>query len=104
MASLFHLNFKDFLVDVPEAAFQSAVTPFLGTAAREQFFNRQFAPTHNRFLARLGDQIQAGQLPTARFPDFLEEIDFEQLFRSTPAALRPGGQFGELVPRTSFLF
>ena len=97
-------NFQDFLGDVPEAAFHSAVKPFSGTSAREEFFNRQFTPLRNRFLGKLGDQVKGGELPTARFNTFLEEIDFDQLFRSTPAALRPGGQFGELVPRTSFLF
>ena len=99
-------NFLDFLEEVPEAPFFATVAPFARTPGRERFFGSDFAPIRQQFLGTLGQQIQGGQLPTARFQDFLNNQDLfnpNRRFLQTPRAFRPGGDpASRLAPRAQF--
>ncbi len=85
------------LDEVPEAAFSAALQNFGGTQNQQAFFPGQFDNIHQMFLGALGQQIQAGQDPTASFTNFLQgqnpfvNFDFNNFFANTPRASRPGG-------------
>lgn len=98
------------LEEVPEAAFSAALQNFGGTQNQQSFFPGQFDNIHQMFLGALGQQIQAGQSPTATFTDFLagnnpfQQFGFQNFFANTPQAQRPGGLSETFLnPRFRFL-
>jgi len=99
-------NFQDILEADPtgqRALFFSFQNQFGRSPRQRLFFQNQFANLHNEFLGRLGQQARSGQVPTQRFTNFLENIDFNQRFASTPPQLR-GDFTSRFAPRTRFLF
>ncbi len=93
----------DFLEEEPDIPFfgrlfeqdqgRGRFTPNQQSAFRDQ--RKQFT---DRFLALINEQIQGGELPTARFQDFIGDFDFGQEFNQ---------QFGPgtaaFAPRTRFI-
>lgn len=67
-----------------------------------RFFERRFDPFYNRYLGRLGELQQGGQLSGQGFGGFLEDIDFRQEFGGFSPYLR-GERPGLYSPRTRFL-
>lgn len=68
----------------------------------QRLFENQFGRFQNQFLGRLGQQIQAGEAPTARFDPFLSGFDFERELSALPPSQRGVG-IGRFAPFTSFL-
>ena len=84
--------FMDFLEYEPEAAYYSSPAGGAGTGAfaqgtpnQKRYYQNQFQNTYNEFLGALGGQIRAGEDPTMRFTDYLEDIPWTERY----AALTP---------------
>ena len=95
--------FQDFLEEEPDIPFFGQL--FSQQGGRDQFTPNQQAAFRNqrqqftdRFLAQIFDQIQGGQLPTARFTDFIGDFDFGREFNQ-----QFGPQTAQFAPRTRFL-
>ena len=97
-------DLSEFLLEQnPRAAFFNAIRPFGTTPNRRRFFESQFDPFVDRFLGRVGEELQGGQFPELTFSNFLQDQDFGREFFNASASQR--GQFGGgLNPRTRFLF
>ena len=59
--------FQDFLETSPRVGYQSFQGQFGDSPNQRRVFENQFQTLHNRFLGTLGEQIQQGGMPTARF-------------------------------------
>ena len=59
--------------DIGERTLFQSISPFSGSPGQELQFQGLFAPTFNRFLGALGDQIRSGEEPTLTFNQFLTE-------------------------------
>lgn len=105
-------NFRDFLEEEPRLPFNAALNRFKQTGNQRNFFQNQFGGIFNRFLGTLGQQIQGGEAPTARFEDFLggrsqfdPGFNLQNFFRSTAPSLRGGQPQSFFAPRSrSFFF
>ena len=63
--------------------------PFLGKLYSQGFkrskrdaLENMFGEFQNRFLGKLGSQILSGEAPTARFRDFVDELDFDREYKT----------------------
>ena len=66
----------DFLSTNPRAAFASNI-PL--TSPMSRFFLDRYNEYYNRYLGRLGEQARMGQqLPSLRFSNFLQDINWGQ--------------------------
>lgn len=96
--------FEDFLEEEPDIPFfgrlfeQGPEGRDLFTPNQQSAFRNQRQQFTDRFLALINEQIQGGELPTARFADFIGDFDFGQEFNQ---------QFGPgtaaFAPRTRFI-
>ena len=82
--------FIDYLESDPTAAYYSNPSPtaqrFMGgSQGQQRYFQNQFQNIYNEYLGELGSQIRAGETPTMRWRDHLEDIPFTQRY----AALSP---------------
>ena len=100
-------QFQDFLGDVMEEIPRLPFYSFVGEQARSpqqrRFFSNQFSDVYNQFLGALGTQARAGQMPSMRFTDFLQQKPFSERFTSQPPAFRGVFQ-SSLAPRARKLF
>lgn len=97
--------FADFLEDPgfgQRAAFFSQQGRFGTSQARQGFFENRFSQFQNQFLGNLGQQILRGEDPTLRFADFVQDIDFNREFASTPPNLR-GSFASRFAPQARFI-
>lgn len=105
-------DFSDFLEEEPRLPFNAALNRGNFSGQQRNFFQNQFGNIFNRFLGTLGQQIEGGQAPTARFTDFLggrsqqdPGFSLENLFRRTAPSLRGGQPESFFAPRArSFFF
>jgi len=95
--------FPDFLNEVPESAFFSRIGQFSDSPRRQNFFQNQFPNVENQFIGAIGSQFRTGQAPSLKFDDFLNDFDFDRLFRDQSRFQR--GRTSNLFnPSTRFLF
>jgi len=104
MGNPFDQSFWDELIGQnPMETYQSFV-PQLGAGRspnqKEQIRN-SFDRIQNKFSGILFGQIRAGQQPTARFTDFLQDDPFKQIFQNQTPSQR-GFQSGSFAPPTRF--
>jgi|TARA_R100000306_G_scaffold62174_1_gene67450 hypothetical protein len=80
--------FMDFLETEPAAAYYSSPGGQAfrgGSQGQQRYFQNQFQDIYNEFLGGLGQQIRAGQVPTMRWAEYLENVPFTERY----AALSP---------------
>lgn len=94
--------YADFLDLAPESAFFSTPTFQQATPNLRNFLQTGFRDFHNEFLGALGSQIRGGNLPTLRFPDFLQDVPFQQRFQES--RFGPRSQTAQFNPRTRSIF
>ena len=78
--------FLDFLEEERNIPFQSALQGANLTPNQLQFFQNDRRSVFDRFDALFGNQIQQGEIPNARFTDFIGDFNFNQAFRDAPGA------------------
>jgi len=94
--------FQNFLTDVPEAAYFSTPQFQGATPNLRSFLQTGFRDFHNEFLGALGAQIKGGNLPTLRFPEFLQDMPFQQRFQESRFA--PRQSRSRFAPQTRFTY
>ena len=113
MTSFFNQGFQDFMETSPRIGFQSFQGQFGDSPNQRRFFENQFQTLHNRFLGTLGQQIQEGGMPTARFATgdnpFLggglseDFTGFGDFYGASPPSFA-GRQQSRFSPPTQFYF
>lgn len=79
-----------------QALFQSAL-PQNANPFQQQLFGQLFEPTFNEYLGQLGAQVRAGEAPSLRFTDFLnQQFDPQRALLRLPQ-FGQGGGFGRTV-------
>lgn len=76
--------FAEFLEQEPRTAYFSRSNQFGGPQRSQRqagFFQNAFSDLYNQYLGSLGKQARAGMMPTGRWNDFMEGIDFDDFYR-----------------------
>jgi hypothetical protein len=86
----------------PQAGYQAFAGQGGQSSAEKKFFQNQFSKVHNQFLGTLGQQVLAGQSPSNRFGNFLQNYDFGDNYnRATPRDKGQGfGYSSRFAPQT----
>ena len=82
--------FADLLEQQPEIPFQGALQRANLTPNQSEFFRNRRQESFNQFQGILDQQIRAGEVPSARFGDFIGNFDFGREFNQRA----PSSQFG----------
>lgn len=87
--------FSDFFEERPDIPYAGALYGRGSdlTPNERDYFRNQRSNIMQRFLAQLYDQLEGGELPTARVTDFLRDFDFSRAYRDATR-----GNPGRFVP------
>lgn len=92
--------FADFVETEPEIPYQGALSRANLTPNQLRTFRGQRQNIFNQFLSQLDEQMRAGQMPSARFSDFIGDFNFQREYQRFAPSDRPGSGIGRFAPPT----
>ena len=92
--------FADFLETEPEIPYQGALGRANLTPNQLRTFRGQRQNIFNQFLSQLDEQMRAGQMPSARFSDFIGEFNFPREYQRFAPSDRSGAGISRFAPPT----
>jgi len=92
--------FADFVETEPDIPYQGALARANLTPNQLRTFRGQRQNIFNQFLSQLDEQMRAGQMPSARFSDFIGGFDFPREYQRFAPSDRSGAGIGRFAPPT----
>jgi hypothetical protein len=92
--------FADFVETEPDIPYQGALARANLTPNQLRTFRGQRQNIFNQFLSQLDEQMRAGQMPSARFSDFIGGFDFPREYQRFAPSDRSGAGISRFAPPT----